>query len=182
MIPLRGRPTWKGRVVDAEGHPIAGALVESFSDGSALSTGAHSSRWLLPPEVDMIGVAHDRTDGNGRFAVANEGLLRITASGYVGVELPAESADSKDIVLYEPRTGQPVLRIRVPDCSNSYRIRCRPHANEWRTLPCGSTFTLELPEPSVVDISVQIRRDGVVSDPRVFTGLVVQGLTELDLR
>lgn len=182
-VPLIRRRAWTGRVVDSNGLPIAGALVVSLRGGQELPRRPrHTRRWLLPPETGMVGVAHDRTRADGGFAVVKQGVLRITAPGYAGLELFVQGAASSDIVLYEPQVGEPTLRIHVPDCSNDYEIRCRPYVNEWRTLACGAPFTLELPEPSVVDISVQIRRDGVVSEPRVFIGLVVQGLTELDLR
>lgn len=182
QLSLRRLSGWTGRVVDSAGEPISGALVLGRREGKGLPKRRHSPRWLLPADVQMIDVAHDWTDQDGRFAVAEASFLHISAPGYAGLELLVQDQPLGDIVLYEPRAGQPALRIHVPDCSNSYRIHCRPYANEWRTLACGTPFVLELPEPSVVDISVQIRRDGVVSEPRVFTGLVVQGVAELDLR
>ena len=182
IVPLRRRPEWTGRVVDQGGAPIAGALVLSRGDGQVLARGRHARRWILPPEVDSIGVARDRTDYDGRFAVAGAQLLRITAPGYAGLEMQVESRHLPDIALGAPRSGEPSLRVRVPHCAGTYRVRCRPYGNEWLVLACGQAFTQVLPEASLVDVRVQIRRGGAVGEARIFSGVVVQGVTELDLR
>lgn len=182
VVTLQRRPARTGRVLDPQGEPLSGVAVVSFNGKP--EPRRRAQRRLLPPEADSIGVATDTTDSEGRFAVASGQLLRVQSAEYAGLELgPSPDWDEPlELTLFEARPGAVSLRVLPPACSGSYRVRCRPFGNEWLTIPCGQPFKQVLPQPSLVDVRVQIRHAGVLQEPTVFSGMAVQRGTELDLR
>lgn len=173
--------TLRGRVVDADGAPLAGAVVLGTKDFTGFDGGFRS------PEM--------QTGADGRFELAGvpigDCVLRAWAPGFVMKEVRMTTVSDQEVELRLDRGDGAVLSVRTvglpPDVLDKVRVSFYPTRNFSgfsmpRQLESGSldgqgTFRLSgLPE---AEWNVSLAADGFTFDPRSVRTKMGASLPEL---
>lgn len=152
----------RGKVVDAQGRPLAGVCVTAQPAGEEAPT--VDPRWLLPDAAQHSGRVTCRSDADGSYRIGRPAdsragtSVRASAPGrYAHEVLVARAADAlvHDLVLPELATGEPELRFVRPDAAQLLHVRIVERGRTTRHLlvPAGQeAFVVPLREACVLEV------------------------------
>lgn len=157
LVPLRLQPTQSGRLVDAAGEPVAGALALLRPGGRAAP--ASGSLRMLPPGLDAQGCTLAYGAADGTLALAGSvdagSVLSLRAPGYAGRDLPFTAALlAEPIVLPVWRGGEPSLRLLPPRAGVRWQSEWSLSGGLQLTHEAGASPTVALPRPGRFEVQV----------------------------
>lgn len=157
LVPLRLQSLQNGRLVDAAGEPVAGAVALLRSGGRAAP--ASGSLRLLPPGLDALGctLAYGGSDGVLPLAAAAEpgSVLSLRAPGHAGRDLPFPAALlAEPIVLPVYAGGEPALRLLPPRAGVRWQSEWNLSGGLQLTHEAGVSPTVALPNPGRFEVQV----------------------------
>jgi hypothetical protein len=157
LVPLSLQPLATGRLVDADGAPVAGALALLRPGGRAMP--ASGSLRMLPPGLDAQGctLAYGAADGTLAMAgsAAAGSVLSLRAPGYAGRDLPFTAAWlTEPIVLPVWRGGEPSLRLLPPRAGGRWQSEWNLSGGLQLTHEAGASPTVALPQAGRFEVQV----------------------------
>lgn len=138
----------RGRLVDVDGAPIAGASVFAVPGTMALGPGAAPR--LSPPHLEMRGACAASSDADGGFAVGlpsdrERVRLLLRAHGRAGRDLPIGDAERVPLVLPAWRGGEPEFSVSPPARGEPWTAATDLSGGVVEPLAADRSFRLSLP-------------------------------------
>jgi len=109
---------------------------------------------------------------------AGQVLFEIDPRPYRAALTAAQAALARDLVLPAPPDGPAVLRVPAPG-AGPWRLRIAPYFQDYVACAAGQDFLLPLQAPALLDLTLQIERQGVISAPRELRDFPVTGTVAL---
>lgn len=176
LVPLRLLPQLSGRVVDAAGRPVAGALVRTqLRDQQPRPNG----RWMLPERLCLAGASLGVTGDDGRFAVGFAGkacqvTVRRPGGAALQFTVDRQGPVARDLKLPEWVEAPTLLQVPAPGAA-AWFLRIKPALADFVEVAAGQPFEQPLAQPQLADLRVLVRTAGKWSTGKELRDAVVIG-------